>query len=362
MYDEKNEASAPRHVTSLTSDGSILKTLLKLTEQEHLNVSAELYNEALDLANQSDLAGARARLQVLLGLFPSDGDAHLLLARVHVAASQWRLALVDLQAAAACNTAIPDKLQSIVERNVQAESSWHEDHAAREDRENGELKKLRTELRRLRSENVQLAALSRETEKESAKWSWVAMGCAVVTILFIVGRFAIGGADVAPTAVATAPVAAATGSEASVVAPDAAAAPARPAGSLGSVRNDDLAKIANDALAAAGVADGLKVVVRGTSATITGSAKNNKQLQAALRAVQGTAGVDKVSADTVMNLAMRDGASHVVQSGDTLSKISVEYYGTASLHEKILSANPELGPKGNLKVGGTIRIPPVDQP
>jgi LysM repeat protein len=365
MRDPKSDESAPRPVTSLTSDGSMIKTLIKLSETSNLDVSSELYNEALDLANMSDLSGARQRLQVLLGLYPSDGDAHLLLARVHSASSQWRLAMIEIQAAEASGTVVPEKLKASVERNVQADSSWHEDHSAKEDRENGELKKLRSELRRLRGENTLLSSKARDTEKESARWAWVAAGTSIVASLFIVGRLLIGGADAAPTTVPTAPAAAVGGSEASVVAaPEApaAAAAAKPAGSLGSIRNEDLAKVANDALAAAGVADGLKVVVRGTSATITGSAKNNKQLQTALRAVQGTAGVDKVSADTVMNLAMRDGATHVVASGDTLSKIAVEYYGSAALHDKILAANPELGPKGNLHVGGSIRIPPVDQP
>jgi LysM repeat protein len=362
MRDPKSDESAPRPVTSLTSDGSMIKTLIKLSEGSNLDVSSELYNEALDLANLSDLSGARQRLQVLLGLYPSDGDAHLLLARVHSASMQWRLAMVEIQAAEACGTLVPDKLKTSVERNVQSESSWHEDHSAKEDRENGELKKLRSELRRLRTENTQLSSKARDTEKESARWAWVAAGTSVVASLFIVGRLVIGGADTQPTPVPTAPAAAVVGSEASVVAAPEAPAAAKPAGSLGSIRNEDLAKVANDALTAAGAADGLKVVVRGTSATITGSAKNNKQLQTALRAVQGTAGVDKVSADSVINLAMRDGATHVVASGDTLSKIAVEYYGSAALHDKILAANPELGPKGNLHVGGSIRIPPVDQP
>ncbi len=362
MRDPQSDESAPRPVTSLTSDGSMIKTLIKLSETSNLDVSSELYNEALDLANISDHVGARRHLQVLLGLYPSDGDAHLLLARVHTASAEWRLAMMDIHAAAASGTVVPEQLKATVERAVQAESSWHENHSAREDRENGELKKLRSELRRLRSENTLLSSNARVTEKESARWAWVAAGTSIVASLFIVGRLLIGGADAQPTPVPTAPAAAVGGSEASVVAAPEAPAAAKPAGSLGSIRNQDLAKVANDALAAAGAADGLKVVVRGTSATITGSAKNNKQLQTALRAVQGTAGVDKVSADSVMNLAMRDGATHVVASGDTLSKIAVEYYGSAALHDKILAANPELGPKGNLHVGGSIRIPPVDQP
>lgn len=362
MRDPNPNETAPRPVTSITPDGSMLKTLIKLAEQARLDVGSELYNEALDLANLSDLASARQHLQVLLGLFPSDGDGHLLMARVHSASAQWRLAMMEIQAAESCGTVVPQKLKDTVERNVQAESSWHEDHSAKEDRENGELKKLRSELRRLRTENTQLSAKARETEKESARWAWVAAGTSIVASLFIVGRLVIGGADAEPTPVPTTPAAAAGGSEASVVAAPEAPAAAKPAGSLGSIRNEDLAKVANDALVAAGAADGLKVVVRGTSATITGSAKNNKQLQTALRAVQGTAGVDKVSADSVINLAMRDGATHVVASGDTLSKIAVEYYGSAALHDKILAANPELGPKGNLHVGGSIRIPPVDQP
>ena len=49
---------------------------------------------------------------------------------------------------------------------------------------------------------------------------------------------------------------------------------------------------------------------------------------------------------------------HVVASGDSLSKISQRYYGTASRWQEIYNANAgKLGPNGILRVGTELRIP-----
>ena len=49
---------------------------------------------------------------------------------------------------------------------------------------------------------------------------------------------------------------------------------------------------------------------------------------------------------------------HVVASGDSLSKISQRYYGTASRWQEIYNANAGiLGPNGVLRVGTQLRIP-----
>jgi nucleoid-associated protein YgaU len=49
---------------------------------------------------------------------------------------------------------------------------------------------------------------------------------------------------------------------------------------------------------------------------------------------------------------------HVVASGDSLSKLSQRYYGTAGRWQEIYNANQSiLGPNGVLRVGTSLRIP-----
>jgi len=60
----------------------------------------------------------------------------------------------------------------------------------------------------------------------------------------------------------------------------------------------------------------------------------------------------------VRNPATGDGRFHVVTGGDTLAKISNQYYGTPARWGDILAANRDvLGENNNLVVGRTLRIP-----
>jgi len=50
--------------------------------------------------------------------------------------------------------------------------------------------------------------------------------------------------------------------------------------------------------------------------------------------------------------------THVVVEGDTLTKISVQYYGTASRWSAIYQANRDVMPnEASLAIGTTLRIP-----
>ena len=50
--------------------------------------------------------------------------------------------------------------------------------------------------------------------------------------------------------------------------------------------------------------------------------------------------------------------THVVQSGDTLSKIAEKYYGDASLYPKIFQANRDvLSDPNKIRPGQKLRIP-----
>src|SRR5690606_20777515 len=145
--------------------GGVVRALRQAAESTGLDAPAELYNEALRYATHGHLRQARERLGVLLALAPEDGEARLLLAKVHVAGQRWRDALAALDEAAAYGEPVPLALRQAVEENLSADEAFEDEHrAARSAREQGEIKALRQEARRLRSENAQLVGRNRDLE------------------------------------------------------------------------------------------------------------------------------------------------------------------------------------------------------
>lgn len=347
------DASAARGVSSSTAgggpprvDGSILRALRQAAESQGLDIVAELYNEALELAQEGHYGRAQTRLNVLLALAPSDGEAHLLLAKVLVGGQQWRRALQCLDDAAQCEVKVPEDLRQAVLRNLQADEASSEEQArAREAREQGEIGRLRVEARRLRGENVNLVSRAAALEKETARWAWIATGTSVVAIVFILIRVIVG----APTV--EAPVEAA---------PVVATTPA-PAADPDSPRDDSLAARAATALTRAGLVEGsdLEVIVRGDKAELSGYVPTWAHAKAAAEVIEGVEGIGSVGTDGVIVLALRDGTTHKVRPGETLGKIAYDHYGRSSLHTKIVEANPELSNPRNLKVNMELKIPPV---
>jgi nucleoid-associated protein YgaU len=345
---------AGARATSSPSDGSVLQAIRLAAMSTGIDPIAELYNEALELAQDGHYGQAQARLQVLLGLAPSDGESHLLLAKVLVAGQQWRRAIGALDEAAACGTAVPEELRAAILRNLSAdEDSAEEQRKSRVAREQGEITRLRTETRRLRSENATFAARNAALEKEAARWAWIATGTSTVAILFILARMAFGGAAADP-AVAAADPAAVPGAADPAVSANTSGDPASP-------RNGSLAEQAGAALMAAGVLDGaqLEVTVRGATAQLSGYSPTFAQLKKAQKVVEEVPGVEKVGIDGVIVLAKRDGARHIVKGGETLGGIAYAYYGKSSLHPQIVAANASLGATPQLKVGMELTIPPV---
>jgi LysM repeat protein len=139
--------------------------------------------------------------------------------------------------------------------------------------------------------------------------------------------------------------------------------PAQTSADPASPRNGSLAEQAGQALLAAGILEGaeLKVSVRGTSAQLSGTATNFTQLKKAAEVVSKVAGITAVGKEGVVILSKRDGTTHVVASGDVLSSIAARYYGASSKSDLIVQANPALGPKGVLRVGMTLQIPPLKE-
>jgi nucleoid-associated protein YgaU len=330
--------------------GGVSRALREAAEANGLDPISELYNEALRYANEGHLRLARERLLMLLCMAPDDGEARLLLARVHVAGQRWSEALASLDEAVGCGQVVPVSLRRTVEDHLRAEAaSVDEEKTAVRAREQGETKALRQEARRLRSENATLLTRTTDLEREARKWAWATTAASAVTVIFVALNLAIGlargPAEASPEAplLGEAPAAAAPAAEAS---PPTATA---------------LAGEAAAALAAAPGLDGtnLEVEVRGASAVVRGEVTAWKQKSIASNALKAVPGVEKVDVAQVVILARTRGAVHTVASGDSLSKIAHQYYGDSTLSPKIQAANRDLLKGGNnLSVGMKLTIPP----
>lgn len=354
----------PRLSSSANIEGSVLASILRATSSTGIDPIAELYNEALALAKEGHYGDARSRLQVLLGLAPSDADARLLLAKVYVAGQQWRRALGALDEAAQCGAHVPDTLRDAVLRHLQADDADSQSEA-RSVRENAEIKKLRSEARRLRSENAHLSATSRKLEREAKGWALVAAVTAVVAIVLLLVQM-ITSTSEAPAdqaelaAVEATPDADGAPAEASDDAPEAAPTPVAEAPAAAPPAGGS----ALDRAAAAAVADAapgapLAVEVRQGTAILTGTVPMHAPLKAALVRLLDVDGIDEVDASEVVNLARRDGTTYEVRNGDNLSVIAYRHYGNEALYKAVLDANPSLGGKPALKVGQRLTIPAV---
>jgi nucleoid-associated protein YgaU len=338
---------------------SAIDDLRRVAAEAGLDPTTELWNEALELAQEGHYGQAQSRLHVLLGLAPGDGEAHLLLAKVLIAGQQWRRALASLDDATAAGVVVPDDLRNVVLRNLGAEETGTEPSIAREARENAELSKLRTEVKRLRSENAALQGRVGAAVQEARFWSYGTSGFAGLVFLFVIWQ--IFSAPAAAPALIAAEAAPGAVPAAAAVATSGAESPAQTSADPASPRNGSLAEQAGQALLAAGILEGaeLKVSVRGTSAQLSGTATNFAQLKKAAEVVSKVPGITAVGKEGVVVLSKRDGTTHVVAQGDVLSSIASRYYGASSKSDLIVQANPQLGPKGMLKVGMSLTIPPL---
>lgn len=347
-------------------NGGVVRAIREAAENCGIDPTAELFNEALSYASDGHLRLARERLAMLCCMAPDDGQARLLLARVHAAASQWREAAAALEAAAAVRATVPPALRRAVEDNVRgAEAGADEERTAVRAREQGELKALRQEARRLRAENAGLDGRSVELEREARRWAWATAGVAAFSVVFLVINLAIGATSggsetsaVAPSEVPTA--AAAVAPEAPVTAaaigtPEAPPAPPPPPVDVAAAAASALA--ASDALAGTD----LEVELANGTARLIGSVLTVQQRATAKAMVGRVDGVASVDVSAVQLKARTAGATHVVTKGENLGVIAQRYYGEAALVKPILAANKkELPSAEKLRVGQTLKIPAVE--
>jgi nucleoid-associated protein YgaU len=346
--------------------GGVARALRQSAESCGLDAVAELYNEALRFATEGHYRLARERLQVLLAIAPEDGEARLLLAKVLVAGQRWREALSALDEASSYGQTFPGQLRTAVEEHLRADQAAEEEQrAARVAREQGEIKALRQEARRLRSENAQLVTRNRDLEKETRKWAWTTAAVSAVAIVFVLVNLVFGG-RAGPTAdeVAAAMNRHATTSDPPVlvepapeVQPEVVLAPVQPM-----VEAPVGARAAEALRAVPGMQEtGISFEVRGTTAALGGSVQRYRELQEARKALLAVSGIDNVDSSGVEIRARSGGATHTVGKGDTLSDIAYEYYGESSKADAILKANkPVLKGRPNLQIGQVLTIPAVE--
>jgi nucleoid-associated protein YgaU len=348
--------------------GSALRAIRQAAESSGLEPVAELYNEAVRYAQEGHLKQARERIQVVLALSPEDVEARLFLAKIAVGGQRWRDALAALDAVESHGGQVPRELRRAVEDSIRAEqASDDEQRQARSAAQQGEVKALRQEARRLRSENAQLMGQITELEAENQRWTYITAGVSGLAVMFMLGSLLLGGGSEAapaedivvagstPGTVAEAPVVAVPTPEvvAEVAAPEVAPTPSP----------TSLTDAAAEALRVAPGLDGtsLEVTVGGGEAMLAGTVKTFRQLKQAEQALLAVSGITSVQTSPVLIKARTEGTVHVVQRGDNLSKLAYEYYGASSETKPILKANSKvLGGRANLQIDMVLRIPAID--
>jgi len=325
--------------------GGVPQAVRQAADLAGLDAVAELYNEALQYANDGHLRLARERLQMLLCMSPNDGEARLLLAKVHVAGQRWQEALAALDEASSCGHAIAKELRSAVEDHFRADLAAEEERlAAQKARQHGELKALRQETKRLRSENAELVGNLHNVKIETKKWAWTTAGVSSLAILFVSGSLIAGlfGSDSSSTSEQVAETVL------PAVVEEAAAQGVNLPGQIAT------------ALATSPHFSSVEVTLENGRAIAKGSVPayaHKKFLEQQLIAIMDVLSVDT---DQLRVAARAKGTTHTVRSGDTLFDLSNHYYGDSTLNKSILAANRKmLRGRSNLSIDQVLVIPPV---
>ena len=274
-----------------------VRDIASALEAQGVDAASALFDEGLVLAQDGHLGQARDRM--LLCLEPDDARAHLLLAKILAAQKKWVEALGELDTATACGLKVSKTLRELLEQARQAELNRGEERSEQiRTRQDGELKALREEARRLRSENTRLGRWARGEQKKAWTWTGVAT---VMTLL--AGVLLLWGGTRQPTAVA------ATASPEPIESPET------------------------------------------TTSTST--------LQMVPTPVEpDTASPPTVLVAPQPQDATPRYQTYLVKSGDTLGKIARRYYGASNRWPEVLEANEAtlLGSEA-LQIGMELRIP-----
>lgn len=349
------------------------RALRELAEINGMDPIAQLYNEALQYANEGHPRLARERLQMLLCMSPDDAEARLLLSRIFAAGRRWQEAQKELDEAAKYGAEIPQNLRHAIDEHFRL--AQREESDRREvvrERDEIELCSLRGQVKSLRSENAVFQSDVRRLQSDVRRWAWATLGVALLGIGLWAGSLLVVGestpieaptvaADVAPVA----PAAPALAAPAEVV----PATPTKPAAASTTIPAQPATAAAlpsellkRDALAALDRSPGLNghgvtVGLQGSQVVATGHVLHYTQLMLAERTLAAIDGVDGVDVSGVEVLSRTQGTTHVVASGDTLGAIAQRYYGS-SAHGDIIAQANDASPK-RLQLGQKLDVPPM---
>lgn len=108
--------------------------------------------------------------------------------------------------------------------------------------------------------------------------------------------------------------------------------------------------------------EGLKIEIEGDMATVWGKAKNQSSREKIILVVGNVEGIAQVDDNMEVENKEPEAVFHTVETGDTLSKIAKEHYGSANKYQEIFEANkPMLKDPDKIYPGQVLRIPPVNK-
>ncbi len=196
-----------------TGEIGATEQIAQILQNSGLDAPATLYDEALAYAQEGKLAAATERLRMLLCLDPTDTDAAMLLGKVLATRNQWQEALAYIDSAINNGAVAEPGLRDHVEVNLRRQVEADEQGRARVTaREQGEILTLRSEAKRLRSDNAALDAQVDDLEKRIRIWSSVTALIAGSASALLIAALLFGGGgseSIEPVAAETTPVSAA---------------------------------------------------------------------------------------------------------------------------------------------------------
>jgi len=295
--------------------------IARLLDNSEIDAPSSLYDEALTLAKEGRFAPSTDRLRMLLTLDPIDSDASLLLGKVLAARGQWQEALQRLDAAQANGARVQADLRERVENALRNQIQDAEEQRLRlAARERTEIRNLRTEAKRLRSDNAVLDSQVQALYKRVRLWSSataLVSGCAAALLLVAI----VSGGNAAPndaTAIDTLPTSA-----------------------------DVTEKAMADAASMA--ATSYKYGVEMPAEPIEPVAETTTP------EIPTTAPIEPTPSPSVALPT-----THTVVSGDTLGSMALNYYGKSSKWRSIRDANNgTLGGGIKLSLGMELNIPAI---
>jgi len=103
---------------------------------------------------------------------------------------------------------------------------------------------------------------------------------------------------------------------------------------------------------------GLEISVDGDKAVVKGTAKSQEEKEKIILALGNNKGIGSVAEEITVEAPEPEATFYTVKSGDTLSHIAKDHYGSANKYMTIFNANrPMLSDPDKIYPGQVLRIP-----